>query len=242
MADLISPQTAYQVTRLDNGNIEIRLTIGWPEIEVAYEKEIQKEIDEAELPGFRKGKAPRDLVVSKLDHDQLYSHAVQQLLPDKYAAAVKGENIRPILYPAVRLEKAEKGQDWIFIAATCEPPVVKIDNYKDIVTKIVKEPNDSFLSRALEALRGEAKLKLPDMLIEEEANHRVGSLAENLTKLGMTTENYLSTKKLTPETLKAQFAAEARQDLENEFILEYVRQQAGTPDRAKTLDYLLSLV
>jgi FKBP-type peptidyl-prolyl cis-trans isomerase (trigger factor) len=242
MADPTSPQPAYQITRLDNGNIDIRLVISWPEIQAAYEKEVQKAIDETELPGFRKGKAPREMVVPKLDHDHLYSHAVQQILPDKYAAAVKGENIKPILYPAVRLEKAEKGQDWIFIAATCEPPVVKIDDYKEIVTRTVKEPKDSFLSRTLEALRQAAKLKLPDMLVEEEANHRIGSLAENLTKLGMTTESYLSTKKITPETLKAQFAGESRQDLENEFILEHIRQQAGLADRAKTLDYLLSLV
>lgn len=241
MSDNIS-SPPYQLNRLENGTIEIKLIMPWTEIETAYEKEVQKEVAEAEIAGFRKGKAPREMVEPKLNVEHLYSHAVQNLLPEKYAFAIKTENIRPILYPQVKIEKSEKGQDWVFMATTCEAPQVNLDNYKDIVIKIDKEPKDTFLSRTMDQLRQAANLHLPDMLIEEEANHRLANLAENLTKLGMTTENYLATKKITSESLKAQLASESRTDLENEFILEYIRQQANTPDRAKTLDYLHSLV
>lgn len=215
------------LNKLDNGTIELTLVIPWSDIQKAYEKEVEEAVASAEIQGFRKGKAPRSMVESKLDKSHLYSHAVQHLLPGAYAAAVKANNLKPVLYPRIKIVKGQEGRDWEFQATTCEVPIVTLPEKLD---------------RNLTVLRQKSHVKVPDLLVEEEANHRLASLVENITRLGLTTVSYLATKKLTPETLKANLAKDARTDLETEFILLRIQNDRKFPDRKSTLDFLQKLV
>lgn len=230
------------IVRQASGTIEISLSLSWPKIQAEYEKQVQSAVANAELPGFRKGKAPRNLVEPKLDKSHLYSHAVQDLLPQAYAEVVKKYDLKPILYPRIQITQGDEGKDWQFVATTCEAPEVTLENYKDELKKVAAEPKDTVLSRKVEKLLEIAKVEIPEMLVDEEVNHRLGSLADNLTKLGLTTENYLQTKKLTAETLKAQLAEESAHDLRVEFILSFIQKSEKLADRSATLDFLTSLV
>ena len=80
------------------------------------------------------------------------------------------------------------------------------------------------------------------MLVEEETNHRLSNLAENITRLGLTIDQYLQTKKLSPETLKSQLASQSRADLEVEFILQHIQKQQQLADRKATLDFLTGML
>lgn len=233
---------AAKVTRNPNGEIEIVITLPWSQVSQAIEKQIQAAVDTAEISGFRKGKAPRNMVEPQLDKSKIYSAVIQKLLPDAYTAVVKDNQLKPILYPHIHIQKAEPDHDWEFTLHTCETPVFSLEDYEPIVKKVVKEPADTRIVRILDELRKIAKLQIPDILVEEEANHRLGALVENITQLGMTTASYLEAKKLTPETLKAQMGRDARADLEAEFILSHIQTAKKLPDRKKTLDYLLALV
>ena len=204
------------------------MVIPWSEIQKTFEKEVDKTVANAEIQGFRKGKAPRNLVEPKLDKSHLYSHAVQHILPEIYAAAVKAANLKPVLYPQIKIVKGLEGQNWEFLAITCEAPIVNLPQ--------------PLKTGKLEELRKLARVKVPDLLVEEEANHRLASLAENITKLGLTTESYLTSKKLTPETLKARLAQDSRTDLETEFILLHIQSTHKFPDRKSALDFLQKLV
>ena len=173
--------------RLDNGNIEITVTIAWADVQKAYEKTVLHYVSQAEIPGFRKGKAPREAVEAKLDRNKVYSQALQDLLPKLYTDAVKTHDLKPILYPKVTITKGKEGEDWEVLFVTCEAPT-----------------------------KGENTV-LPAMLVEEEANHRLGLLAENLSKLGLTTDAYLASKKMTLETLLKNTRSEAEIALKAEF-------------------------
>jgi FKBP-type peptidyl-prolyl cis-trans isomerase (trigger factor) len=225
-----------------NGTIEIQLTLPWTSIQAEFEHQVQSAVSSAELPGFRKGKAPRNLVEPKLDKNHLYSHAVQHLLPEMYADFVKTHNLKPILYPRIQITSGEEGKDWQFTATTCEAPTVVLDKYLDELKQISTEPKDTLLSRRVEKLLEISHLEIPSLLIEEEVNHRLGSLADNLTKLGLTTENYLQTKKLTSDTLRAQLSSEATHDLQIEFVLGYIQTDQKLADRNKVLEFLTNLV
>lgn len=215
------------LNKLDNGTIELTLIIPWSDIQKAYEKEVGETVANTEIQGFRKGRAPRSMVEPKLDRSHLYSHAVQHLLPEAYAAAVKANNIKPILYPQIKIVKGQEGLDWEFLATTCEAPTVTLPEKLD---------------KDLNVLRQKSQVKIPDLLVEEEANHRLVALVENITKLGLTTESYLQSKKLTPTTLKSQISQSSRTDLETEFILLAIQKDHNLPDRKSTLDILQKLV
>jgi FKBP-type peptidyl-prolyl cis-trans isomerase (trigger factor) len=230
------------VTRNENGNLALKITIPWEKIKQGYEKIVLKAVSEAEISGFRKGKAPRHMVEPKLDSPHTYSEAVQSLLPEAYAACVKEHNIKAILYPRISIDKAEMQKDWEFTATTCETPLITLDNYRDTIKSVKKDPKENLLSRIIETLQKSLRAKIPDLLVEEEANHRLSELVENITRMGLTTQSYLQSKKITSEDLKAQISVQARKDLEIEFMIEHIRTQEKLPERAKTIDFLLNLV
>ena len=68
----------------------------------AYESVVKEAVAGAELPGFRKGKAPRNLVEPKLDRNQTLNHTLSHLIPKEYAAAVKEHSLKPLLNPKLK--------------------------------------------------------------------------------------------------------------------------------------------
>jgi len=209
-----------------NGNLELTLTIPWDRVRKAYDSAVTEAVADAQLPGFRKGKAPKDLVEPKLDRNHTLSHALGHLLPEVYATAVKEHDLKPLLNPHIKIVSGKERETWTFTATTCEAPKV-------ILPEKLK---------ALDKLVTETKVVIPDLLIEEEANHRLAALAENVTTLGMTIEQYLTTKKLTAEELKAKLAQEAKSDLISEFTLLEVQKTQKLSDRKATLEFLQKLV
>jgi FKBP-type peptidyl-prolyl cis-trans isomerase (trigger factor) len=234
--------SAAQINRLDNGSIEIRLTVPWTDIQTGLEKQTQQAVANAEIPGFRKGFAPRDVVEPKLDKSKLLSQVLGDLLPKTYSLAVTEANLKPLLYPQIRLDKGEDGKDWEFTAITCESPQITLPDYVSAIAKITAPDKNSALQQIIEFLRKNTQIKIPDLLVEEESNHRLADLADNLTHLGLDMQKYLTTKKLTAETLKSQTAQNARVDLEIELILNHIRTDKNLPDRSKTLEFLESLL
>jgi len=228
--------------RQTNGNLEITFSIPWSDIQTAYDKAVDHAVSHASLEGFRPGRAPRNLVEPKLDKNQLYSTALQDLLPKAYSQVVKDLKIQPILNPKITINSGQTGEDWQFTAVTCEPPTVNLPNYKVGVPKLPKEPADTRLDRVIAYLRSESKIQVPDILVEEEANHRLAALVENITHLGLSVDDYLKSKKTTSEDLKSQTAADARVALEAEFILTTLQSQEKLADRKATLDFLHKLV
>lgn len=221
---------------LPNGNIEISLDLSWVEITKQLEKLILDAVANAELPGFRKGKAPRKLVEEKLNKNELLTHAAQELLPKLYEAAIKTHKITPILYPQITLVKAKENEDWEFTATVCEAPIVDLpSDYIKSLTKETKENRLLWLDKNIQ-------LNIPQILAEEEANHRLALLSENITKLGLSTEQYLQSKKTNAEGLRAQSLDEAKRDLKMEFVLEKIKKENKLENRAKTLDFINNLV
>ena len=216
--------------RLDNGNIELILTVFWKDIAHEYEHLVEHAVLEAELPGFRKGKAPRKDVEARLNKNEVYGKAVEKLLPGAYAKVIKKFSLKPILQPQIKLQKAELNQDWEFLMIICEAPVISLPkNYLMVLKKTEKEKRLDWLDKDITAV-------VPEILVEEEANHRLGSLIENFTKLGLTTEQ------ISAKTLKADAISQARRDLKMEFTLESVRIDNKLKDRKSTLDFLMNLV
>lgn len=231
-----------EINRQENGNIELKLVIPWTDIQKEYEKVVNEAVENAEVEGFRKGKAPRDMVLPRLDQNKLYSRSIERLLPPVYSSAITEHNVKPIIQPHIHLVSGEEGKDWTFTAVTCELPVATLpENFTEELKKLAKDGEDK-LTPQITWLREHSTVKVPDTLIEEESNHRLSGLADNVTRLGLSMDSYLQSRKLTPETLRAQTADQARTDLETEFVLEAVRNAQKLQNRKETLDFLQSLI
>jgi trigger factor len=75
--------------RLPDGSIELLITIPWAEVEAQYEKTVEHMVEHAEVDGFRKGKAPRNVVEAKLDKTKVYEEALKDIIPNSYGKAVE---------------------------------------------------------------------------------------------------------------------------------------------------------
>lgn len=234
---------ASQIQRLDNGNVQLTVTLPWSHIHQAYQTAVDKTIAQTEIPGFRKGKAPRDMVESKLDRNHLYTQALQDLLPQKYNEATAEHQLTAIVYPQVHIEKGKEGEDWVIVFTTCEVPTVDIPELKKGVVKLEKavESNQK-LDRVLTWLVDHSRVALPQLLVDHETNHRLSQLIDNLTQLGMHTDGYLKAKKMTAGQLKDQITTAARQGLILEFVLQKVQAAQRLASRQKTLEYLTNLI
>lgn len=119
-----SPPPSSSVNRLPSGNIELTIAVPRSRVQSAYEEVIDETVKAAEIKGFRKGHAPRNIVEARLDRNQTFSHALQHLLPKAYQAAVDQHHLKPVVYPQIRIEKGKEGEDWVFVATVCEIPTV----------------------------------------------------------------------------------------------------------------------
>ncbi|QZN93755.1 trigger factor [Limosilactobacillus panis] len=99
---------------------------------------INKGIDEAfnetrkkiTVPGFRKGRVPRQIFNQMYGEESLYQDALNKVLPAAYSDAVKETGIKPVDQPKIDIKSMEKGQPWTLTAEVAVEPEVKLGDYK----------------------------------------------------------------------------------------------------------------
>ncbi len=195
-------------------------------------------VKDAELAGFRKGKAPRKMVEDSLNKNTVYEEAIKRLIPKVYADAVEKHNIKPILMPQIELKEAKEQSDWIVLAKTCEKPIVEVGEYKKVIQELKREKENTLILPGKEELKPEdkkatldeiitkliqvTKATIPSILIEHEVTHQLSQLVDQTKKLGLTVEQYLASTNRTAESVRQEYAANATRALTLEFTLEVV--------------------
>lgn len=230
------------VNKLQNGTIELTITVPWEDVKKTYDHVVEEFVAETELPGFRKGKAPKDLAIEKLDKSKIYDHVLRDLIPQVYSQAVKDENLTPIISPRIEVVNFAEEKPLQFKALLCEKPQVELGDYKTALAKLKVEPKiwvpgeknppaggeekpaKISIDQILQAVLESAKVEVPDLLVEDEANRLLSRLIDQTQKLGMTVEQYLLAQGKTSEGLKAEYATQARQTLKLEFILDAIAE------------------
>ncbi|MFH1856692.1 MAG: trigger factor [Candidatus Omnitrophota bacterium] len=86
---------------------------------------------EAEIPGFRKGKAPLEMVKAKFD-SQIYQQALQNLVSEYYINALRERQVFPVEHPHFEIKKFAEGNELIFTAEFEVRPEFEIPEYKGL--------------------------------------------------------------------------------------------------------------
>jgi trigger factor len=118
----------------------------------AIAKDYQKQ---AALPGFRPGKAPRDMVVKKYDAE-IKDEAKRKLIGDSYRKAIDEQKISVVGYPDIEEVQFGRGQSLQFTATIETAPEFQLPEYKGLpATLEAKSVTDADVERALDLLRGQ---------------------------------------------------------------------------------------
>lgn len=117
-------------------------------------KAYKKLVKNINIPGFRKGKAPKAIIEKYYGEGVFYEEAVNAVCPDAYEAAVKEAGIEPVDRPEIDIESIGKGEDLVITATVTVKPEVKLGEYKGVsVEKHVYETADADVERELEGAR-----------------------------------------------------------------------------------------
>ena len=114
-------------------------------------KNFQKQ---AALPGFRPGKAPRDMVVKKYGAE-IKDEAKRKLIGDHYRKAIEEQKLKVIGYPDIEEIQFDHGQALIFAATIETAPDFELPDYKCLPAQVeMKTVTDADVDHALDLLRG----------------------------------------------------------------------------------------
>ena len=123
-----------QVTAEHPNASEVELKIEVPAETVS--ETIDRVYDEfakrTEVPGFRKGKAPRSMLERYVSPESVRRRAVDLMVPDAYQQAIEQEKIEPYADPDVEIVQFESEQPFIFKAKVPLPPKIELGEYKGI--------------------------------------------------------------------------------------------------------------
>ena len=123
---------SVQVEKLEKNMAKLTVEVPAEDVEKAIQGAYQKMKKSINIPGFRKGKAPRQLIEKMYGKEVFYNEAVDAMLPKAYSDAVEecGEEI--VSYPKINVEQIESGKPFIFTAEVVVKPAVTLGEYKGI--------------------------------------------------------------------------------------------------------------
>ena len=233
------------IKKQEDGTIELTITLPWSLVKKTKDEVLDEHVKVAELPGFRKGKAPREAVEKNLDRDHVREDILKKLLPEGYSEALKEHKITPILNPKIHVDKIEDDKDWQFSAFTAEAPEVTLGSYKDDVKKITasskiivpgKEPTPVSFEDISKALLASATINIPKIIIDQEVERLLAQTLDEVKRLGLTLDQYLASTGRNIDGLRAEYAIKAETDVKLEFVLQKIAQTEGIKVEDKEID------
>ncbi|MDO8583194.1 MAG: trigger factor [bacterium] len=242
-----------------NGTIALTITIPHADVKKTWEEVFEGVVKNAEVQGFRKGKAPRKMVEEKVDKEKIREEVLKHLLPIAYTEAIKNQGIKPIINPKIHVEKLEdpsEDKDWQFTALTCEMPVIKLDKYKEAIQKVTaaatfdvaprkiivpgKEPVPAKFEDIVKALLENVTAEIPRILVDNETDKLLSQTLEDVKKLGLTLDQYLQSTGKNPEILRSEYRKKAENDIKLEFALLKVAEEEKIAVEEKEIDEAIS--
>lgn len=130
-----------------------------------------KVVKTVNVPGFRKGKMPRQMFEKRFGVESLYQDALDILLPEAYGNAIDEAGIEPIDRPDIDIEQMEKGKELIFKATVQVKPEVTLGEYKGLeVEEFDTTVTDEDVAKELETLQN----RQAELVVKEDGTAELG--------------------------------------------------------------------
>lgn len=138
----------------ENNKAFFNIEIEEKEFEKAIQKAYLKNRNRFNIPGFRRGKAPRKIIELNYGEGIFYEEALNIILPEAYDEAIENLGLEPVDTPEVDIEQLEKGKPVILKVEVTVKPEVKLGNYKSIeVEKVEYNVTDEDIDRELKTVQ-----------------------------------------------------------------------------------------
>jgi len=199
------------ITKLPKSKVEVKVEVPAEDLAVFAQKALNEFTKEAQIPGFRPGQAPAEMVKSKLGAGKIMDRAAVLAVEATFPTAVAENKIEPLGYPEIAILKLAEGNPLEYTATVAVYPQAKLSDYKKIAggfelkkvelteedikrLKMEKERHmlEHLREDALEAIAKETEVEIPDILVERETEKMMRQLKERTPQtVNMSFEDYL---------------------------------------------------
>lgn len=241
------------ITKLPRSEIEVSGEVAAEDLEAAWRKALAEAQVKAEMPGFRKGQVPADLVLREAGEDRILYRAAEIALGTAWPEILKENNIPAIGMPEMRVLKLARGNPLAWKARVGVLPAIELPDYKEIARQMkIDAPGASIEGEQaeedfrkekekqrfalLEKISAETKMEIPPALAEAEKIKMIGELRAGLEGMGLKWEDYLAHIKKNEKEIVEGFGSEAEKRARFGLVLREIakREQIDpTPDEVQ---------
>lgn len=206
------------------------------------ESALQDVAKNAELDGFRKGSAPKDLVLQRAGQGKIIAQAAQMAIEKIYPVIISENKLEPLGYPEIEITKLAQGNPLEFTARVSVAPTIVLPDYKTIAAKISKKEievtkedierlkmeksrheQEHLRAELIESITAKADFEVPEALVAAETEKMVGELKEKTPNmLNMSFSDYLQKIKKTEKELTEQIFLQNEQKIKNYLVLQEI--------------------
>ena len=142
------------IEKKEHNITELVIELPVEEVNKSFDKAYQKLAQQVNIPGFRKGKAPRKMIEARIGIDGMRSEAFDFIIPDAYRRAVKEHAVEPVGRQEVTDVTLNPGEPCVFTVSVITRPEVTLGEYKGLsVEAPVTEVTAEEVDKQVDALR-----------------------------------------------------------------------------------------
>ncbi len=230
-----------KVNKDKNNTYKIDVTVEVERVNEVFKEALQHEAENADIKGFRKGKAPLNIVKDNVDQAHLRSHALNHLIESVQSQVLKENKFAPIVYPRYEIKEFDEGKDLKLVMIIIEKPEIEIGEYKKAVKakkgakeKSVKKEDKSnpdaktlTTEDIIDAVLEVSKVEAAEQLISEETDRMMSSMLGQLDKMGVTIDKYLEAVKKSAEEVRNEYKRIAERNIKSDFAITEIAIKEG---------------
>lgn len=143
-----------ELIKQEGTKVSFKLTVDNEKFESAIVKAYNKNKGKYNIPGFRKGKAPRKVIETHYGKGVFYSDAIDIVFPEVYPAAIDELKIEPIEVPSIDVEEISKDNGLVLLVDVEVKPEFQLGDYKGVeVEKVDETVNEDVVNAKLDEMR-----------------------------------------------------------------------------------------
>ena len=158
---------SLQVEKMEKNMAKLTIEVSAEELEKALQGAYNKQKGQISVPGFRKGKVPRQVIEKMYGAAIFYDDAANALIPEAYSKAYDESGLEIVSQPKIEVVQIEKGKPFIFTAEVATKPEVTLGEYKGL--KVDKVSNRVTAKEVEAKLEEEQKKNARTITVEDRA-------------------------------------------------------------------------
>ena len=161
---------SLQVEKLEHNMAKLTVEVAAEDVEKALQVAYLKQRKQINIPGFRKGKVPRQMIEKMYGPEVFYDEAVNSMIPDAYAKAYDESELDIVSQPKIDVVQIEKGKSFIFTAEVAIKPEVTLGDYKGlkvdkVSTRVTQKEVDEEIEKERE--RNARTIEVTDRAVQD---------------------------------------------------------------------------